>query len=766
MSITRSAGITCLFLLSPAFCLSAYADGNSYQCEHYNTDYYEKGSGIFKISKIEAHDCNVSQDTYKNVFGAVAEDDEISVAETNDNTIRFVGSFETGKLVGAYNEAGTPDSSKMMSSASNGNVIKVGAAGDTISSLVTVGSWAKVHTPDDAGDQSTVAATVSANNNSLDIYGGTHIAAVGAISQIQIDDESYDVDTDKTIISTDNNTLTLHGGTYGSDEKEDSVTTIWGVTAGVFHQVLFDTNEYKNASVANNTLVLTSGPDGSAPQFADGLILAGGLFSTDKDGENYTVTKYTTGHTLKIVETTGMKAGNIKGFDNFEFQLPDLVTADETLLTLTDSAGTSIDGATVAVTRVVNLKGADGGEFKKDEKVYLLKNENRLTATNLTKQEVTGKTGVSLNYTLTIEEDGTSLYLIRPGDSDSGSIDEGTKAIAEGAAAGSALINAGTDAVIAAVGNLGNFMNGSHTVSSSFSAAGSGSSSGKNGRASDDSKTYGNIFAFGYAQGSSVRHETGSSVNVSSVSLLAGLGSGFETGAGNLAVGAFFEYGKGSYTTNNSFDSRADIDGDGNAWYMGGGIMAKMDFVETGPGHFYVEGSAHMGSLHNEYDSNDLTDANGNVAKFDMDSPYYSLHGGLGYVWNFAEGHDLDIFGKYIWSRVQGTDDTLTTSDKFEYDDMDSNRIRLGARYTYTGSERFIPYVGAAFEHEFSGSCDSRAYGHPVASPSFEGSSGMGELGLIMKPSADLPLSINLGVQGYVGQKQGISGNCLISYEF
>ena len=42
-------------------------------------------------------------------------------------------------------------------------------------------------------------------------------------------------------------------------------------------------------------------------------------------------------------------------------------------------------------------------------------------------------------------------------------------------------------------------------------------------------------------------------------------GKSFATGAGQLSVGAFFEYGKGSYTTHNSFDDRAAIDGDGNS---------------------------------------------------------------------------------------------------------------------------------------------------------------------------------------------------------
>ena len=97
---------------------------------------------------------------------------------------------------------------------------------------------------------------------------------------------------------------------------------------------------------------------------------------------------------------------------------------------------------------------------------------------------------------------------------------------------------------------------------------------------------------------------------------------------------------------------------------------------------------------------------------------------------------------------------------------MDSSRVRFGVRYTYSGSERFKPYVGAAYEHEFAGSCESTAYGHPVAAPSLEGSSGMGELGIIMKPAETLPLSINLGVQGFVGQKQGISGSCNMMYEF
>ena len=244
-----------------------------------------------------------------------------------------------------------------------------------------------------------------------------------------------------------------------------------------------------------------------------------------------------------------------------------------------------------------------------------------------------------------------------------------------------------------------------------------------------DGMTGQDLFTFGTVRAGSKTYESGSSINVSSVSLIAGLGKGFATGAGHLSVGAFFEYGKGSYTTHNSFDDRADVSGDGTSWYMGGGIL-------------------------------------GSVARLDMDSPYYSLHGGFGYVWNMAEGHELKVYGRYMWTMLQGTDETLTAKAKYDLDDMYSSRIRAGVRYSYTGSERFKPYVGAAYEHEFAGSCDARVYGYDVNSPSFEGGTGIGELGIAMVPTDALPLSLNLGVQGAVGKKRGVSGSFNVMYEF
>ncbi len=99
---------------------------------------------------------------------------------------------------------------------------------------------------------------------------------------------------------------------------------------------------------------------------------------------------------------------------------------------------------------------------------------------------------------------------------------------------------------------------------------------------------------------------------------------------------AFFEYGKGSCTTSRTFDNAASVNGGVNAWYMGAGLVAKMEFLSTAPGRFYAEGSVHMGQLHNEHDSRDLQDAIGRIAKFGMDSPYHGLHAGAAYEHEFA----------------------------------------------------------------------------------------------------------------------------------
>ena len=46
------------------------------------------------------------------------------------------------------------------------------------------------------------------------------------------------------------------------------------------------------------------------------------------------------------------------------------------------------------------------------------------------------------------------------------------------------------------------------------------------------------------------------------------------------------------------------------------------------------------------------------------------------------------------------------------------------------------------------------------------GGTGMGELGFSLTSAKNLPLFIDLGVQGYVGTRKGVTGSIQLRYDF
>ena len=281
----------------------------------------------------------------------------------------------------------------------------------------------------------------------------------------------------------------------------------------------------------------------------------------------------------------------------------------------------------------------------------------------------------------------------------------------------------------------------------------------------DDAERHG-FAGFGALSGGSLRYNTGSHLDMNSLSLLTGLAWGIDLAPGRLTLGAFFEYGNGSYDTHNSFTNAASVDGDGNAYYLGGGILARMDFVNIGPGRFYAEASGRAGKTHNEYDSSDLRDAAGRKADYDSSSPYYGLHFGTGYVWNINDAATLDLYGKYFWTRQQGDSVGLSTGEHLSFDDINSSRLRFGGRFAYILNEHVAPYIGAAWEHEFDVNSPARTNGFDIDALNPRGNTGIGELGLSLTPSADLPLTVDLGVQGYTGKHEGVTGSLMVKWEF
>jgi outer membrane autotransporter protein len=190
-----------------------------------------------------------------------------------------------------------------------------------------------------------------------------------------------------------------------------------------------------------------------------------------------------------------------------------------------------------------------------------------------------------------------------------------------------------------------------------------------------------------------------------------------------------------------------------------------MDFVDTGPGFFYTEGSLRAGQLRNEFRTSALTDGMGNRANYTSTTPYYGLHFGTGYILEITDQSVLDIYGKYFWTRIGRDSVTLDTNDPVRFNSVDSHRVRLGSRFSHAVNDCITPYIGVAFEREFSGTVRASSYGHSLDAPSLRGNSGLGELGLSLTPSA-VPVTFDLGVQGHVGNREGVSGTFQLRWDF
>jgi outer membrane autotransporter protein len=351
----------------------------------------------------------------------------------------------------------------------------------------------------------------------------------------------------------------------------------------------------------------------------------------------------------------------------------------------------------------------------------------------------TAQQGVTLLHTYALGVSGQALQAKLAGSSAL----PGAKALSEGFLAGTALVNQAAD--LAAGQGI------AEAVKAATAGAGGGTGFG----------------AFGAASIGRIRNNTGSHVDLSSLSLTAGLSRGAETGAGRLTLGAFFEYGNGSYDTYNSFGNAASVRGEGDIRHFGGGALARMDFNDSGTGRFYAELSGRAGQVRNEYSSADLRDpVTGRAARYESSVPYYGIHAALGFVCNVSDRASFDLSGKYFWTRQKGDSLTLSTGDPVRFDDADSSRVRLGARISYAANDCASPYAGAAWEREFGGAARAAANGVPIDAPSLRGDTGVGELGLTLRPSPSLPLFFDLGVQGYTGKREGATGGFQARVEF
>lgn len=526
-----------------------------------------------------------------------------------------------------------------------------------------------------------------------------------------------------------NNTVELLGGTFG-----DQLVIIGGEIASAL------------GSAADNLVVIGARPafeNSHMRQLVGGKITGGAVSS---------------GNTLEMHQG-GLTTDRLDGFQNYRFYLPSYFQNNDTMLFVDSGnlAGTavSIDAATVNV----GISGR-ASPLEQGGKIILIDSAGQgLTGTlgnTVTKGE--GMQGLSMLYEFALEvEDGLVprqrlvAIVTRVGENPR------LKALLEGQLASAAMLMEGSDLIA---------WQGLHSALTAVRAH-----KDKSGPA-----------AFGAMRDGRLRYDSGSHIDMDGYSMLAGLGWNVALGSGtagdestvsataaqnygNMLLGLFFEAGRGDYDTHNSFGGYASVKGDGDAAYQGGGVLLRYDAACGG----YAEASLRTGWMKNDFSTSDLRDSYGRGADYETGSAYYGTHLDIGYNWELDGQTTLDLYSKYLWTRYEG--DSATISDeRYHFDDIDSHRWRAGARFSYDvaleNGTVLTPYAGSYYEYEFDAKARGNVYGRSIESPDLRGSTGMGEFGFGFKPSAGSNLSLDLGAQGYVGKREGLTGSFGLSYAF
>ena len=494
-----------------------------------------------------------------------------------------------------------------------------------------------------------------------------------------------------------------------TEGAKDGVMCIAGTPAEGFTKTIY-AGYSQYGEVADNTVYV--GWDGSTVKaaHAPGLsVEAKAPGSADIAGSNNALSVYGNGNTL----------AGISGFDIVSFDDVTLYTSEETgqaALSVTDA---DLTGASVSLN---SLKG--GTAYTAGDHVTLLQSANDMTVTDSTSVTYsdTVTAGVAQELQIETEQTATSIGMTVK----SVSLASQTLTIAENRTAAAAFLNQGADIAADSLDLLGS------------------------------DYQYG-LRTFGAVYGSRSTWDAAGDLKINGWSEIVGLGNVHRKGDGDLSWGVFYENGTGNYRTWNEFNNEM-FRGDGSLLYNGGGAAVRYQ-KDNG---WYYEASLRAGTLSASMD-NAVKDGKGNSYGFDSDSTYWGAHAGVGKVIETESG-EWNVYGKYFHTDIDG-DSFHIDGDRFEFDSLTSDRLRIGARYTADKAKRWSLYYGLAWEYEFSGDSHMKAGQWDAPEQSLGGNTGILEIGTVWQPD-DSPWQANINLKGYAGEREGVSGMVQLAYTF
>lgn len=582
-----------------------------------------------------------------------------------------------------------------------------------------------------------INASVFGNNSQNDDANNNHVS---------INNSEFSTVYSGCGVNANSNKVTLNNGSYagyvvgGYSTSEKGETTNWNTVTISESTVENVYGGYSFYGSANNNIVIiyNSVVDDYSPSSVIGGYVPQG--------------KSATGNTVKIIGNSKIEnadiyggrsdsgnidvfTGNILTFDswsgstksvkNFNSINFDNINWQNGGTVLTITAG-SADDLTNTTIDTINIAG--GSNINISESMTLIKSGNNtdlgLTEGNVTDTFTAGVAREGLGSTSVDTTTGEVSFKVN-------SIKLSSQAVsaAQTRAASAAFVNQGTDLISDSLDTI-----------------------------SRDDK-YG-VKTFAAVHGNRSKYDVNSDIKINGWSTIVGVGNAgkFDNGS-EFSWGVFYENGSGNYRTYNEFNNEF-FRGDDSLVYNGGGIAARY----TNKNGVYTEGSLRAGMLKSDMD-NALRDGAGNFYGYESESAYYGAHLGVGKIISLSESSDLDVYGKFFHTYTEG-DSFKVANDEFEFDSINSDRLRIGARITSNKENKFSTYYGLAYEYEFNGDADMTAQGLKAPTQSLQGSSVMAEVGFNYQPTPDSPWSFDLNMRGYTGERQGGSFNVQATYTF
>ena len=704
-----------------------------------------------------AQETTINDDTYqdKTVYGNHGDELTIPAEIAIDNTITISTDGVVKILYGGH---------AAIRNASNNNVIIEGGrveqdtwggyavTGNAIENHITVNGGTLNHTAV-AGE--TEVADGVAHHNTITINNGSTKMIIGGRAQNGIAENNTVVVKNGSVLMpvggytktglVRNNTVAIYDGevtnaAYGgmaetTGNVEDNIVNIYGgtikdVAGGISLNGNATGNTVNIYGVTNITDSIQGGKTTGGTS-ADNTVNILGTISVDGILDGDTI------QSLNVYSKSNSVGAITGSIDNMHFYLPAGTSAGDTMLTVTtDGTVTDISNTTIDWTPQAMLTMNVG------EKVTLIRDDDGLSTTGTVlpgTKSYTYTTGISsdttYNYITQAEENAIVITLNSKTNASGSTLPERTKSLTETSTAVTALLNGGSDFLTA------------HGMEEAEAVA----------LDPEISVVYGRLVPFVAIGGGSLELDTGSSTDLKAFYANLGLTKEIKNRNGSLFVGPILEYGRGNY------DSYLDngVHGWGTGHYVGAGGFAR----QRNHDGLYYEGDLRFGRFSSDY-RGDL--ASGLTADYDLGGSYIAGHLGLGKIYKVNPTDTVDAYIKYFYSRTSGDEVTVHSNlnnEVYNFNSVDSHRLRLGARYYHATNARSKIYAGLAYQYEFNGEAKATHDGLCTPAPSLKGSSCMAEIGWQVKPDKT-NMTADVGLTGWTGKQTGITGRLKLSWAF